>query len=217
MPVRIAVWSDEGWPPLQTYDLACLPDKRRVIPDGSILRGALKFMNIESLINRHWYLAQYITTGKKRESLFSWLSSQHVVPWTPLIKRKVRRADSPSCYRQRVHAIFPGYFFMRADFNIQSASRLRQHSAFIDFVKFDGTIKPVNNDIVDGLMKIYPDPVLNPGAREELDAAPSIWLTKAQYKYLLRMENNPLPESRISLLLELVSNAANHGFMERLP
>ncbi|EDA6169482.1 conjugal transfer protein TraB, partial [Salmonella enterica subsp. enterica serovar Typhimurium] len=45
----------------------------------------------------------------------------------------------------------------------------------------------------------------------------SIWLTKAQYKYLLRMENNPLPESRISLLLELVSNAANHGFMERLP
>ncbi|MCE3651632.1 hypothetical protein ACQ45D_023530, partial [Escherichia coli] len=75
---------------------------------------------------------------------------------------------------------------------------------------------PVNKDIVDGLMKIYPDPVLNPGAREELNAASSIWLTKAQYQYLLRMENTLQPESRISLLLELVSNAEHHGFMERL-
>ncbi|EMV51590.1 NGN -containing domain protein, partial [Escherichia coli 2867750] len=53
-------------------------------------------------------------------------------------------------------------------------------------MKFGGEIKPVNKDIVDGLMKIYPDPVLNPGAREELNAASSIWLTKAQYQYLLR-------------------------------
>ncbi|HCT1125222.1 TPA: conjugal transfer protein TraB [Salmonella enterica subsp. enterica serovar Agona] len=74
----------------------------------------------------------------------------------------------------------------------------------------------VFKDIVDGLMKIYPDPVLNPGAREELNAASSIWLTKAQYQYLLRMENTLQPESRISLLLELVSNAEHHGFMERL-
>ncbi|MCE3944579.1 hypothetical protein LXO52_24775, partial [Escherichia coli] len=59
-------------------------------------------------------------------------------------------------------------------------------------------------------------PSLNPGAREELNAASSIWLTKAQYQYLLRMENTLQPESRISLLLELVSNAEHHGFMERL-
>ncbi|EPY2741847.1 transcription termination factor NusG, partial [Escherichia coli] len=51
---------------------------------------------------------------------------------------------------------------------------------------------------------------------EELNAASSIWLTKAQYQYLLRMENTLQPESRISLLLELVSNAEHHGFMERL-
>ncbi|MGE9627295.1 transcription termination factor NusG, partial [Escherichia coli] len=30
------------------------------------------------------------------------------------------------------------------------------------------------------------------------------------------MENTLQPESRISLLLELVSNAEHHGFMERL-
>ncbi|EEJ9100822.1 conjugal transfer protein TraB [Salmonella enterica subsp. enterica serovar Enteritidis] len=83
-------------------------------------------------------------------------------------------------------------------------------------MKFGGEIKPVNKDIVDGLMKIYPDPVLNPGAREELNAASDIWLTKAQYQYLLRMENTLQPESRISLLLELVSNAEHHGFMEHL-
>lgn len=67
-------------------------------------------------------------------------------------------------------AIFPGYFFILANFDIHPVSALRRHSAFIDFVKFGGEIKPVNKDIVDGLMKIYPDPVLNPGAREELNA-----------------------------------------------
>ncbi|EAB2662823.1 TPA: transcription termination factor NusG [Escherichia coli] len=173
-------------------------------------------MNIEHLNNRNWYLAQYNTAGKNRESLFSWLNEQNVVPWTPLITRKIRRADSRCCYRERIFAIFPGYFFILANFDIHPVSALRRHSAFIDFVKFGGEIKPVNKDIVDGLMKIYPNPVLNPGAREELNAASSIWLTKAQYQYLLRMENTLQPESRISLLLELVSNAEHHGFMERL-
>lgn len=156
-------------------------------------------MNIEHLNNRNWYLAQYNTAGKNRESLFSWLNEQNVVPWTPLITRKIRRADSRCCYRERIFAIFPGYFFILANFDIQPVSALRRHSAFIDFVKFGGEIKPVNKDIVDGLMKIYPDPVLNPGAREELNAASSIWLTKAQYQYLLRMENTLQPESRIPI------------------
>lgn len=118
-------------------------------------------MNIEHLNNRNWYLAQYNTAGKNRESLFSWLNEQNVVPWTPLITRKIRRADSRCCYRERIFAIFPGYFFILANFDIQPVSALRRHSAFIDFVKFGGEIKPVNKDIVDGLMKIYPDPVLN--------------------------------------------------------
>lgn len=117
-------------------------------------------MNIEHLNNRNWYLAQYNTAGKNRESLFSWLNEQNVVPWTPLITRKIRRADSRCCYRERIFAIFPGYFFILANFDIQPVSALRRHSAFIDFVKFGGEIKPVNKDIVDGLMKIYPDPVL---------------------------------------------------------
>ncbi|MEE7007578.1 transcription termination/antitermination NusG family protein, partial [Escherichia coli :H7] len=146
-------------------------------------------MNIEHLNNRNWYLAQYNTAGKNRESLFSWLNEQNVIPWTPLITRKIRRADAGCCFRKRVYAIFPGYFFVLVNFDIQPVSALRRHSAFIDFVKFGGEIKPVNKDIVDGLMKIYPDPVLNPGAREELNAASDIWLTKAQYQYLLRMEN----------------------------
>ncbi|KAA0465941.1 conjugal transfer protein TraB [Salmonella enterica subsp. enterica serovar Typhimurium] len=83
-------------------------------------------------------------------------------------------------------------------------------------MKLGGDNSPRNNDKLHGLPSRDPDPVLNPGAREELNAASSIWLTKAQYQYLLRMENTLQPESRISLLLELVSNAEHHGFMERL-
>ena len=62
------------------------------------------------------------------------------------------------------YSLFFRVLFILANFDIQPVSALRRHSAFIDFVKFGGEIKPVNKDIVDGLMKIYPDPVLNPGA-----------------------------------------------------
>ncbi|EDF0514014.1 conjugal transfer protein TraB [Salmonella enterica subsp. enterica serovar Enteritidis] len=81
-------------------------------------------------------------------------------------------------------------------------------------MQYGSTITPVCNRIVDGLMKVYPDPALNPGAREALEAASRVWLTQVQYQHLLRLENNPVPASRISMLLELVFNAGNHGFME---
>lgn len=113
-------------------------------------------MNIEHLNNRNWYLAQYNTAGKNRESLFSWLNEQNVVPWTPLITRKIRRADSGAVTVKEYSLFFQWYFFILANFDIQPVSALRRHSGFIDFVKFGGEIKPVNKDIVDGLMKIYP-------------------------------------------------------------
>ncbi len=70
-----------------------------------------------------------------------------------------------------------------------------------------GEIKTVREDIVQSLMKVYPDLALNPAAREELDAASTLWLTKARYQYLLRLDAAaPLPESRIALLLHLVSD-----------
>ncbi|EFB9702163.1 transcription termination factor NusG [Escherichia coli] len=173
-------------------------------------------MDIKHLNDRRWYLARYNTIGRNRESLFLWLSEQNITSWTPLTVRKVKRQDSRSCYREKILALFPGYFFVLINFDIQPISTLRRHSAFIDIVKFNDGIKPVNKNIVDGLMKIYPDPVLNPGASEALNAASDTWLTRAQYQYLLRLENTPQPESRISLLLELVSDAENRGFTERL-
>ncbi len=141
MPVRTAVYPDMGWTLLQTYDLAYSPDIAKSSIMDRFLRGALNFVNIEHLNNRNWYLAQYNTAGKNRESLFSWLNEQNVVPWTPLITRKIRRADSRRCYRERIFAIFRGYFFILANFDIQPVSALRRHSAFIDFVKFGGEIK----------------------------------------------------------------------------
>ncbi|EOX2496624.1 hypothetical protein ACPDQS_005164, partial [Escherichia coli] len=62
------------------------------------------------------------------------------------------------------------------------------------------------------------DPALNPAAREELDAASTLWLTKARYQYLLRLDAQPLPESRIALLLHLVSdNGASLEEVEAQP
>ncbi|EAB8479903.1 transcription termination factor NusG [Salmonella enterica] len=171
-------------------------------------------MKIDNITGRRWYLARHLTSGKNREMLFHWLSEMQVTPWTPLIIRQVRRTDAVYSFRRKISAVFPGYFFLRTDLSTRPAADIRRHSAFIDFVQYGSTITPVCDRIVDGLMKVYPEPALNPGAREALDAASRVWLTQVQYQHLLRLENNPVPASRISMLLELVFNAGNHGFME---
>nr|WP_290430141.1 hypothetical protein [Shigella sonnei] len=112
-------------------------------PAGIDFRGAFRILNISELHQRNWYLAQYIPTGKNREHLFSWLSEQHVLPWTPLILKKVRRTDKVCGYRRHIHAVFPGYFFLKADPESHSFTHLRRHSAFLDFVKMAGEIKTV--------------------------------------------------------------------------
>ena len=75
--------------------------------------------------------------------------------------------------------MFPGYFFLKADPERHNFTHLRRHSAFLNFVKMAGEIKTVREDIVQSLMKVYPDPALNPAAGEELDAASTLWLTKS--------------------------------------
>lgn len=174
----------------------------------------MNIANIDHITGRRWYLARYNTSGKNREMLFHWLGEMQVIPWTPLAVRQVRRTDAVCSFRRKISAVFPGYFFLRTDLSIRAASDIRRHSAFVDFVQYGSTITPVCDRIVDGLMKVYPDPALNPGAREALNAASRVWLTRAQYRHLLRLEETPLPASRISMLLDLVFNAGNHGFEE---
>ncbi|WP_387691583.1 transcription termination factor NusG [Photorhabdus sp. RM71S] len=164
-------------------------------------------MKIEHLHNQQWYLAQYITGGKNREHLFDWLSNQHMVPWTPLTIKRVKRSDKLCCYRKRIAAVFPGYFFLKANFDIHNIATVRCHSAFCDFVHFGGGISPVRPRLVEALMKTYPEPELNPAAKEEIIAASDLWLTKEQYNYLLHLEEITQPISRISMLYKLVFQA----------
>ncbi|EEU4485178.1 transcription termination factor NusG [Escherichia coli] len=160
-------------------------------------------MTTEQISDYRWYLARHITAGKKREALFGWLSDRDMYPWTPLYIRMIRRTDTVFSFRRQIAPVFPGYFFLKADFNIHSVSAIRQHTAFIDFVRFGNRIPEVHNSIVDGLMMIYPDPAPDSGVCEALDTA-SDRLTPAQYQYLLHLEDLPRPVSRISMLLELV-------------
>ncbi|WP_276328273.1 transcription termination/antitermination NusG family protein, partial [Enterobacter hormaechei] len=115
-------------------------------------------MNIETVCNQQWYLALYITGGKNRENLFDWLHDRRITPWTPLSLTQIRRADAPHVFRKRISAVFPGYFFLKADFESQKIDMIRAHSAFCDFVKFGSKIAPVNTRVVEALMKKYPDP-----------------------------------------------------------
>lgn len=169
-------------------------------------------MKIEEIYNKQWYLALYITGGKNREHLFDWLHDQKVIPWTPLTLTKIKRSDAPNAYRKRILSVFPGYFFLKANFEYQKIDMLRSHSAFCDFVKIGSQISPVNTKVVEALMKKYPDPTLNPAVQAELEAASDIWLTKSQYKRLTQIEKAEHPVSRTAMLFDMITHADAWGF-----
>lgn len=169
-------------------------------------------MNIEAVSNQQWYLAIYISGGKNRENLFDWLHDRRVTPWTPLSLTQIRRADAPHVFRKRITTVFPGYFFLKANFEFQKIDMIRSHSAFCDFVKFGSKISPVNTKLVEALMKKYPDPTHHPAARAELEAASDIWLTKSQYRRLTQIDKIEHPVSRTAMLFEMITHADTWGF-----
>lgn len=169
-------------------------------------------MDIEELNGQCWYLAQYITGGKNRERLFDWLSDQNITPWTPLTIRTLRRADKVNCSRRYVSPLFPGYFFLKANLATQPVDKIRRHSAFCGFVMNGSQIAPLRPSVVEGLMKLHPDISLAPEAQVELKAASGAWLSGEQYQYLIRMEQDPRPVSRVALLMQLVFEPNLLGF-----
>lgn len=169
-------------------------------------------MNIEQLHEQNWYLAQYMTGGQNRERLFAWLSELHITPWTPLTINTVRRTDKPHSYRRRITPLFPGYFFLKANLAIQPVDAIRRHSAFCGFVMKGSQIAPLPSSVVTGLMKLHPDPSLNRRASEELRAASKTWLSDSQYQYLLNLDQETRPLSRIAMLMNLVSDPGRQGF-----
>ncbi|ASO40418.1 TPA: transcription termination factor NusG [Salmonella enterica] len=171
-------------------------------------------MNIEQLAQYQWFLARYITGGRNRELLFSWLSEQHIVPWTPLKISHFRRSDKRDCYRKRITPVFPGYFFLKANFEVHSIASIRCHSAFCDFVHFGGTIRPVRPMVVEALMSTWVDPTLNRAAQAELEAASHLRLTQKQYNYLLDLDMRTEPVSRITMLYNLAFNTADTLFSD---
>ncbi|ATQ05193.1 transcription termination factor NusG [Salmonella enterica] len=171
-------------------------------------------MNIEQLEHYQWFLAQYITGGRNREHLFSWLTEQRIIPWTPLTISLVRRSDKQCGFRKRINPVFPGYFFLKANFEIHNIAHIRCHSAFCDFVHVGRAIIPVRPGIVEALMKTWPDPTLNSAARTELEAASGLNLTARQYDYLLAIDRTTQPVSRITMLYDLVFNTDGTVFSE---
>ncbi|EQA6857511.1 transcription termination/antitermination NusG family protein [Salmonella enterica subsp. enterica serovar Muenchen] len=171
-------------------------------------------MNIEQLEHYQWFLAQYITGGRNREHLFGWLTEQRITPWTPLTISLVRRSDKQCGFRKRIDPVFPGYFFLKANFEIHNITHIRRHSAFCDFVHVGRAIIPVRPGIVEALMKTWPDPTLNSAARTELEAASGLNLTARQYDYLLAIDRTTQPVSRITMLYDLVFNTAETVFSE---
>ncbi|EDW6064596.1 transcription termination factor NusG [Salmonella enterica subsp. enterica serovar Oslo] len=171
-------------------------------------------MNIEQLEQYQWFLARHITGGRNRELLFNWLSEQHIVPWTPLKVLHFRRSDKRHSYRKRITPVFPGYFFLKTNFEVHSIASIRCHTAFCDFVHFGGTIRPVRPMVVEALMRIWADPTLNSAAQTELEAASHLWLTQKQYDYLLNLDMTTQPVSRITMLYDLAFNTDDTLFSD---
>jgi transcription antitermination factor NusG len=169
-------------------------------------------MDIEEVNNQSWYLAQHFTGGTNRERLFDWLSDQSIPYWTPLTIRTTRRTDKINCSRRYITPLFPGYFFLKANLDTQPVHKIRRHSAFRGFVMNGAQIAPLRSAVVEGLMKLYPDPSRAPKEHKKLRTPSDIWLSDEQYQYLLRMDQDPRPTSRVALLMQLAFEPNLLGF-----
>lgn len=140
----------------------------------------------------HWYLARFLDTRNNRETLFGWLEQLHIVPWTPLM---------PAAGKPSVESVFPGYFFLRMPLNC--FNQVKRHSLFLGYVHFGPEIHPVPVKLVAGLMKRFPDDRLSDETRRK--TASQARLSRAQYRRLVAMTQNPRAMSREALLMELLA------------
>ncbi len=133
---------------------------------GSIFAERSGFLNISELHQRNWYLAQYIPCRQKpRTSLFPAFRTTRPSLDTPDTEKKSAARIKSVVTVDIYTPCFPVTFFLKADPERHNFTHLRRHSAFLNFVKMAGEIKTVREDIVQSLMKVYPDPALNPAAR----------------------------------------------------
>lgn len=147
-----------------------------------------------------WYLARYIESGKNRENLFAWLTHNQAVPWTPLTIVRKKRADYG--YRRSIAPVFPGYFFLKMDFEALSIDTLKRHSVFCDFVTVGHQMQSVSESLIDRLLRTWPDPGLCPGDTDN-QSPPA--LTHKQYALLAGIHGSTRPVSRIAMLMQLLA------------
>ncbi|WP_348519218.1 transcription termination/antitermination NusG family protein [Dryocola clanedunensis] len=162
--------------------------------------------SMDSTSGPSWYLAQHATTG--RNALFDWLCDREVTPWTPLHIHMAKRTDRVGGVRRTIRPVFPGYFFLNADFARHPIAEIKSHSAFISFVQFGAGVSPVSERLVTGLQRFYPDPLSDSAAIREAHATPDCWLTRQQYQHLVHLEENARPVSRIKMLMDMIQAAA---------
>ena len=145
--------------------------------------------------NENWYLATYAPPENNRQRLFQFLAQQNITAWTPEYESVT--ADR----RKTVRALFTGYFFLRLSPEQTPLTLLYEHSGFSGFVRCGEQLQPVPDTLVARLLRTFPH-VLPAG---DSRYPPRQGLTRAEYRYLVRVLTEKNTTRRNDMLLQLIS------------
>lgn len=98
----------------------------------------------------NWYVLQFCSTRTTR--VFSHLERLGIIFWCPLAYSLYRRADK-NCLRRKEVPLFPGYLFIKIDFNRTHSTTVTSVPWVKSFVSFGGEPVPVCEEIILGLRR----------------------------------------------------------------
>ncbi|EMR7861189.1 transcription termination/antitermination factor NusG [Escherichia coli] len=98
----------------------------------------------------NWYVLEFCSARTAR--VFSHLERLGVTFWCPLTCSHYRRSDK-NCFRRKEVPLFPGYVFIKIDFNKTHSTTVTLVPWVKSFVSFGGEPVPVCEEIILGLRR----------------------------------------------------------------
>lgn len=151
-----------------------------------------------SHLQAQWYALEFSTIRFK--SVFSFLDSLGVEWFCPMHTTLQRRSDKLRSYRKVCSPLFPGYLFIRIDFDRLHTTAVTRHQYIRRFVSFGYEPVPLDDDIIDSLR----DEQIHDG-----ESSKEVKFNDREFAAILLIDD-PLKRS-LSLLNYLASHNLRHA------
>lgn len=99
----------------------------------------------------NWYLLKF--NARAFNVVFKYLKEKRISYVCPMTETLYRRPDHKNSFRKRIAPTFPGYFFIKINFNDCHTTKITSHQHiryFVSFGRYNET-KPIREEIVNEL------------------------------------------------------------------